>query len=107
MSFAIVRTRTEPANLHLDSFARIAGVHPDLVRRLYALGVLEGRRDAAGELWFPPAEVATVARIQRLRAGLSLNYAAAGLVVDLLDRIAELEAAARQLRRARSRNTGG
>ena len=33
-----------------------------------------------------------VARIQRLRAGLGLNYAALGLVLDLLDRIAELEA---------------
>ena len=28
-----------------------------------------------------------IARIQRLRAGLALNYAALGLVLDLLDRI--------------------
>jgi hypothetical protein len=33
-----------------------------------------------------------VARLQRLRAGFALNYAALGLVVDLLDRIAVLEA---------------
>ncbi|HEY8556739.1 MAG TPA: chaperone modulator CbpM, partial [Actinomycetes bacterium] len=33
----------------------------------------------------------TVARIQRLRTGLSLNYAAIGLVLDLLDRIDVLE----------------
>jgi hypothetical protein len=33
--------------------------------------------------------------VQRLRAGLSLNYASIGLVLDLLDRIEELEAALR------------
>jgi hypothetical protein len=33
--------------------------------------------------------------IQRLRSGLSLNYAAIGIVLDLLDRIAELEATVR------------
>jgi hypothetical protein len=38
----------------------------------------------------------TVARVQRLRAGLSLNYAAIGLVLDLLDRIDELEEASRR-----------
>jgi len=33
--------------------------------------------------------------VQRLRAGFALNYAAIGLVTDLLDRIAVLEAALR------------
>jgi chaperone modulatory protein CbpM len=45
-----------------------------------------------------------LARIRRLRAGLGLNYAALGLVVDLLDRVAELE---RELRSTSSRRTGG
>ena len=37
-----------------------------------------------------------MARVQRLRAGFALNYAAIGLVTDLLDRIAVLEAALRR-----------
>jgi hypothetical protein len=45
--------------------------------------------------------VAEVARVQRLRAGFALNYAAVGLVADLLDRIAALEAALRRARRGR------
>jgi chaperone modulatory protein CbpM len=43
-----------------------------------------------------------MARIQRLRAGFALNYAAIGLVSDLLDRIAVLETAVRS-----SRQPGG
>lgn len=79
----------------LDTFARASGAHPDLVRRLVALGLLEPERDATGALRFPPAQLIALARIQRLRAGLGLNYAAIGVVVELLDRVADLE---RQLR---------
>ncbi len=84
-----------PARLDLDGFARSAGLHPDLVRRLVALGLVRAARDGAGQLWFVQAERVTVARIQRLRAGLGLNYAAVGVVLDLLARIDALERAAR------------
>ncbi|HEY2693633.1 MAG TPA: chaperone modulator CbpM [Streptosporangiaceae bacterium] len=98
MSYALVR----PARLDIETFARAAAVHPDLIRRLVALGLVDADRDTAGELWFSPAQLRVVARIQRLRSGFALNYAAIGLVTDLLDRIAVLEAALRS-----SRQPGG
>jgi chaperone modulatory protein CbpM len=85
------------SRLSLDDFAAQAGMHPELLRRWVALGLLEPSRDASGRLWFMAAQLQVVARIQRLRAGLSVNYAALGLVMDLLDRIEVLEA---QLRAA-------
>lgn len=91
MSFALARVR----RLDLDEFARGAGLHPDLVRQFVTLGLLDATSDAAGELWFVPTAITAAHRLQRLRAGLSLNYASLGLVVDLLDRITELEAALR------------
>ena len=87
---------TRPSRLSLDRFAREAGLHPQLVQKFIALGLLDAERDATGALWFRPTALVTVARVQRLRAGLSLNYAAIGLVLDLLDRIDELEAASRR-----------
>jgi chaperone modulatory protein CbpM len=81
-----------PTRLDLETFSRAANVHPDLVRRFVALGLIDATMDTAGELWFAPPQLAAVARLQRLRAGFSLNYAALGLVVDLLDQIAMLEA---------------
>ena len=74
-----------------DEFARRCGLHPELLRRFVALGLVPAVRDSDGELWFDPVQVAAVARLQRLRATLPLTYAALGLVVDLLDRITELE----------------
>jgi len=84
--------------IQLDVFATRCGLHPDMVRRLVALGLLACQQDARGDLWFEPSELVTVARIQRLRTGLGLNYAAIGLVLDLLDRIEELESASRRRR---------
>ena len=74
-----------------EQFGRHSGLHPELVGRFVALGLLRAERDDAGRLWLRADQVTVVARIQRLRAGLSLNYAAIGLVMDLLDRIDELE----------------
>jgi hypothetical protein len=85
--------------LSLEEFAMVTGLHPDLIRRLVALGLIDARRDSAGELWFSRSQLAAMARVQRLRAGLALNYAAIGLVTDLLDRIAVLEAALRAAQR--------
>jgi hypothetical protein len=85
-----------PRLLDLDAFARAAGLHPDIVLRFVALGLLQTTRDTAGKLWFSPAQIGSVARLQRLRAGFGLNYAALGLVADLLDRIEKLESAQRR-----------
>jgi chaperone modulatory protein CbpM len=86
-SLAIIRVDSTSGGLDVNAFAAASGLHPDLVRRFVALGLLAPRTDEAGRLWFRPSDVATVARIKRLRAGFGLNYAAIGLVLDLLDRL--------------------
>ena len=97
MGYALVLVRS--ARLNMEAFARATGTHPDLIRRLVVLGLLEADRDVAGELWFASSQVAVMGRVQRLRAGFGLNYAAVGLVSDLLDRITVLEAALQEARR--------
>jgi chaperone modulatory protein CbpM len=95
VSHALTRVR----RLDLDAFAAASGTHPELIRRLVALGILDATQDPSGNLWFAPGQLAVLARIQRLRAGFALNYAAIGLVTDLLDRITALEAALRRAAR--------
>jgi DNA-binding transcriptional MerR regulator len=82
--------------LSVETVARHSGVHPDLLRRFVALGLLDASQDASGRWCFAAGTPARVARIQRLHAGLCLNYAAIGVVLDLLERIAQLEVALRR-----------
>ena len=91
MTFAI----TSPRRIDVDMFASRTGLHPDLVRRLVTMGLLEAVTGNGDDLSFAPSQIATARRLQRLRAGLCLNYAALGVVVDLLDRISALEIALR------------
>jgi chaperone modulatory protein CbpM len=85
-----------PYRLSLDSYARITGVHPELVRRLVTLGLLDITRDAEGNLWFDPSQVREMATVQRLHLRLNLSYSSLGLVMDLLDRISDLERSQRR-----------
>jgi hypothetical protein len=79
--------------LDIETFARLTGMHPEMVRRWTSLGLLEATWDSHGAPWFAPSQVAAVARLRRLRAGFGIDYAGLGLVAALLDRIAVLEAA--------------
>jgi hypothetical protein len=66
-----------------EALARRTGLHPALVRRLIRIGAVDPFSwDAAPRL----------ARMERLRRDLGLNYAGAVLACDLLVRIEELEA---------------
>jgi hypothetical protein len=89
MATAIVRRSTVPIETRV--LAREAGVHPDLVRRFVALGLLEPH---------PVDAAARIARAARLRRDLGVNYAGAVLACELLARIDELQ---RRLSRYESR----
>ena len=94
LRYPLVR-RSPSALINDEEFARRCGLHPELVRRFWALGLIPAARQLDGSLWFSPAQIPAVARLQRLHASLPLNYAALGLVCDLLDRITDLETALR------------
>ncbi|MEU4898979.1 chaperone modulator CbpM [Streptomyces sp. NPDC044780] len=82
--------------LSLETVAGRTGLHPDLVARFVALGLVDAERDHTGRLVFALDAPAALGRVERLHTGLCLNYASVGLVLDLLDRIDRLEAALRR-----------
>lgn len=84
------------APVELTVLARMAGVRTVHVRRYLEFGLVvpeEPRPTASAPATrFDPSNAARVARAERLRRDLNLNYAGAVLVVELLERISELEA---------------
>ena len=78
--------------IELTVIARQAGVKIVHVRRYLEFGLFEPHPAAAAETpRFDPSSAARVARAERLRRDLGLNYAGALLVCELLDRISDLE----------------
>lgn len=93
------RTSVRAGLLTLTETARNARVHPGLVERMVDLGLIEPEQTSP-ELLFNPAAVAEVKRAWRLRNELGVNWAGVGLVLDLLERIRQLE---RELERRQER----
>jgi hypothetical protein len=79
--------------VELTIVARQAGVKTVHVRRYLEFGLFEPHPAATAETpRFDPRSAARVARAERLRRDLGLNYSGAVLVCELLDRINELKA---------------
>ena len=91
-----VRTTGRGQLVEIEVLAREAGLHPDLVRRLVRLGLVETTGGTAQAPLFSRDAAARLARAMRLRRDLGLNYAGAVLAGELLARVEELEAALRR-----------
>lgn len=88
----LVRRSGPGAPISLDELAREAGLHPEVVRRLVRLGLLDPVGGGRGAARFPRDAAARLARAARLRRDLGLGYAGAVLACELLERIDALEA---------------
>lgn len=83
--------------LSTEEVAARCGLHPALVERFVVLGLiepLEGRTNR-----FHPEVTLRLQRALRLRRDLGLSYNGAALVMELLDRIKELEGRLEQYER--------
>lgn len=78
--------------VELTVIAQRAGVRIALVSRYLEFGLFDPHPESGEAPRYDQASVARVARAERLRRDLGLNYPGAVLVCELLDRIRELEA---------------
>jgi MerR HTH family regulatory protein len=83
--------------ISLNVLATEARLHPDLVRRLVALGLVEPCGGTRAAPLFRRQDADLLHRALRLRRDLGLDYAGAVLACELLARIDELEARLRSL----------
>jgi chaperone modulatory protein CbpM len=81
----------DDAPVELTVVAQRAGVRIAVVRRYLEFGLFEQHPEPAATPRYDPRGAARIARAERLRRDLGLNYAGAVLACELLDRIRELE----------------
>ena len=83
---------SEDDPVELTVVAQRAGVRVAVVRRYLEFGLFEPHPEPAPAPRYDPRSAARIARAERLRRDLGLNFAGAVLVCELLDQIRELEA---------------
>jgi chaperone modulatory protein CbpM len=86
---------TDEQPVELAVIARQAGVRVTVVRRYLEYGLFEPTAETGQSPLFEPSSASRLARAERLRCDLGLNYAGAVLACELLDRIRKLEDRAR------------
>jgi len=77
--------------VELAVVARGAGLRIALARRYLAFGLFDPCAGTSDAPLFAPTCAGRLAKAERLRRDLGLNYAGAVLACELLDRIGELE----------------
>ena len=76
--------------LTVAAVAECVGARPKLIMRLVRLGVLETISDESEEPMLHSRSVLRLRRMGRLRRDLGVNFVGAAVIVDLVDRIEEL-----------------
>jgi len=84
--------------LTLDDLSRLVDLHPEMVLRLVDLGLVDTEVGEPDWL-FQDTAVPRIWKIKRLHRDLGINWAGIGVVLDLLERIEELEREIAWLRR--------
>ena len=70
----------------LAELARACGIHPDIVDSFLTLGIIEPvSREPVLE--FDTTAILRIRRTIRMRRDLGVNYASAGIILDLVDEI--------------------
>jgi hypothetical protein len=93
--YQIVRYQVHPQvpsreTLTLDELSRLVDLHPEMVLRLVDLGLVDPEMGEP-EWRFLNTAVPRIWKIQRLHRDLGINWAGIGVVLDLLERIDDLE----------------
>src|SRR5258706_14518001 len=87
------------SSFSLEELARAPAVHPDRVRNLIAVGLIEPSRHTFSGPLFPRSSLERLQRIMRLRRDLGINLPGIAAVLDMRERIETLQKEVERLQR--------
>jgi DNA-binding transcriptional MerR regulator len=92
--------KEEYSLLTLNELADAAELHPALIEKFIAYGLIEPTTSEGADSLFPIAHVERLRRIMRLRHDLGVNLAGVAIILDMRDHLEELQ---KELERLRQR----
>ncbi len=95
MPYDLVITRTEcsidTGDVTLEHLAARAEVHPEFIERLIACGLIRPLAPRATIVLFEQSNIRRLQSIRRLRSELGINLQGVAAILDLLERLRELQ----------------
>jgi MerR family transcriptional regulator, heat shock protein HspR len=95
----VILWRTEHSLLTLQDLASAAGLHPELVEKFIEYGLIEPSKSAGSNPLFSFSSVERLRRIMRLRRDLGVNLAAVGVILEMRERMENLQRELEDLRK--------
>jgi chaperone modulatory protein CbpM len=89
--FEIVLRRNEREQLTLHEVAFHAGMHPKLVERFVACGLVTPIEQEGTQLLFDPSAISRLRKVARLRNALGVNLAGISVILDLIDKLSAVQ----------------
>jgi MerR family transcriptional regulator/heat shock protein HspR len=96
--YEIVLFQQPEAELTLDSLCASTGLHPSFVKQLAEEGLITGVDADPRSQRFHVTTISRLRKIVRLRRVLGINLAGVSVVLDLIDKIEDLQRENRMLR---------
>jgi hypothetical protein len=90
-SNALVLWRTEHGLLTVDDLASAAGLHSEIVETFVRFGLIEPLSRCGSCALFQPSSIERLRLIIRLRHDLGVNLAGVGVILELTERIENLQ----------------
>jgi len=95
----LILWRTEHSLLTLADLANMSGLHPELVEKFVDYGLIEPSPGAGSGPLFPAGAVKRLRCIMRLRRDLGVNLAGVAVILEMRERIENLQRELELLRR--------
>ncbi len=94
--------RFDSTYLSSDELAEESGLHPELIQRLVKLGLIDPVKQSPEPL-FDETGLLRIRKMVRLHDDLGITWSDLGIIMDLLEKINELEAENRRLQKRHSK----
>ena len=75
----------------MDALASLMDLHPDMIRSFVELGIIRPLRQQDNLMIFNASAIVRLRACSRLRRAFGINMAGAAVVLDLLDKVCELQ----------------
>ena len=96
---AMILWRTEHALLTVEDLARATGLYPEQVEKFVRFGLVEPVAGGGSHAMFAAAAVERLRRIVRLRRDLGVNLAGVAAILEMRERMENLQRELEHLRR--------